>query len=199
MYYRKELKDMFTRFISCLLIFFSVGVCSLNAKTITAKSYDDAIHKIQKKMNDPFYDYDYIAMQRHYFLLHHRDKWEYDNQKSDTIYVCIVTNLNGLSYDEYIITPERIYSSKSAYGWSLKCKVLSSREEYNNMINSRCVNYIMKWDVGLFKRWKTSTINDVSYIDAIRIVRISNRKYQYEYYSFCDNYWEENVPIPISD
>lgn len=188
---------MFIKVFNSILIIFIICVCSLNAKTITAKSYDNAIHKIQKRESFGSI-FDYIAIQRKYLLSHNSSFWYYDDQKSDTIYVCDVIYLNSSSYNEYIITPERTYSLENVIGKSLMCKVLSDID-VENAEDFRYINYVRNWDVDLFKRWNTTTINDFTYVNAIRIIRLSKHRYKYDYYSFCDNYWEENDPIPIDD
>lgn len=181
---------MFTKVLNSILIVLSLCSCRLNAKTITAQSYDAAIQKIYKK-NLSSSTFDYIGIQRKFMLLHNSYYWGYDNLYNDTIYVCDVVHMYSSTYNEYIITSKRIYSLENIIGKSLMCKVLSSQEEVS-ISDIRLLDYVRNWDVGVFKRWNTTTANDYTYVNAIRIIRLSKRKYMYDYYSFYDNGFEED-------
>ena len=184
---------MFTKVLNSILLVSCIFACQVEAKTVCAKSFDVAIRKIYKRnFHNPTLDY--IGFQRDYMLLG-KEYWLYDNLYTDTMYICDVVYLNASSYNEYIISPKRIYSLENIIGKSLTCKVLSGQKDLNGIADIRLVDYVRNWDVDLFKRWKDTRINDCTCVNAIRIIRLSSHKYRYELYTFFDNYDEENDPL----
>jgi hypothetical protein len=186
---------MFTKIVNNLLVVSCFFACQIEAKTVHAKSFDVAIHKIYKRnFHEP--EFDYVAFQRDFMLLG-KEYWFDDNLDSDTIYVCDVMCSFDSSFNEYIITPRRIYSLENKFGKSLICKVFSNLEEINGIDDIRFIDYVRNWDVDLFKRWNDTRINDCTCVNAIRIIRLSSHKYRYELYTFFDNYYEENDPLQL--
>lgn len=177
--------------IKILLLFAFMYSSEAVAKVIYASNYHEAISKTQKKFMDKA-KWKYISQQRRYMLNYNNNMWEYDNIHNDTIYVCDVINMNGSIYEEYIITDRYVYSLENVIGHSLKCYVVPHDEQQKNR---RLIDYVIHWDVNLFKKWDKTTINDYTVVNAYRIVRLSKHKYQYDFYSFCDNYWIEHDPL----
>lgn len=174
-------------FLLCAFIFSSEA----EAKVIHADNYHEAICKAQKKIMNKA-KWTYVSLQRRYMLNYNSYMWEYDNIHNDTIYLCDVINMNGSIFEEYIITAKYVYSLENIIGHSLKCYVAPRNEQEKNQ---RLINYVANWDVDLFNRWATTTINDYTVVNAYRIIWLSKNKYQYDFYSFCDNYVLEHDPF----
>lgn len=168
---------------------------SIEAKIIHANNYHEAISKAQQKSvkSKLFrHTHEKLGIQRFYILSKYNSYWEQDNNQNDTLYICDLGTFNGFHMSEYIITKKRVYAIENGEKYSPKYSVTP----YDEQVRCKYImEHIKNWDVDLFERWKTTTINDYTFVHAYRMVRLSKNKYQYDFYSFCDNYSMEHDPL----
>lgn len=189
---------MYIKVLSSFLLLVCITL-NMTAQNVAAKNYLDAIYKIQKKaLSRRTSTCDYLHLHRK-SMLSGKDYWEWESSHEDTIYVCEVVCHYASSYDEYIITSKWIYHMCNVIGRSWNCKTYSIEKPTENIPDKQSIDYVRNWDVNLFKRWNSTTLHDGAFINAIRIVKKSKNKYKYDCYTFYNNSYLEDDPIPEGD
>ena len=162
-----------------IALFFVSFSCFSQTRILKANDILEAICKEQRKLSGKSVALEDDKIRR--VLLDYSHLW-YESSSSDTVYVIGLSNLNADENYEYIILEDNVYRWKSKYKRPQQIQVYSFHRPFEPL-----VDIVMNWDTNIFEKWKTASANDGDYVDALRIVRLKNGKYECTHFGFYDN------------
>ncbi len=162
-----------------LFFFFSSFSCFSQTRIVKANDILEVLYKEQRKLNGKSVALENDIIRR--LLLEYSHMW-HEPSSSDTLYVIGLSNLNADENHEYIILDDNVYRWKSKYTRPQQIQVYPFHRPFEPM-----VDIVLNWDTNIFEKWKTTSVNDGDYVDALRIVCLKNGKYECTHYGFYDN------------